>query len=193
MTQSFPYSSKETVNVLFPQGPQFGAGGFSASSKPNDSVVFFYLNMTASAVDMALNQAGYYLPLEPIEGETWPVSQSYFMDYLTGLGTVGLIGNTLRPAPSMGPGSDNSPGNIFYQQYITWISRISSGNMGLRAKYRIGSPAERFLMSPRGPLWSFEDSDVTDMADVVDFWNSAFEEEATLAYIQSGTQSFRWP
>lgn len=193
MGQYFPYTTNASVNLLFAQGPQFNGGGFSAVSKPTDNVVNYYINWVASAVDMSLNQAGYYLPLEPIEGETWPTSQSYFLDYLVALGSTGLIGNTLRPAPSMGPGTESSPGNIFYQQYNTWTARLSSGTMGLRAKFRPGSVAERFLLSPRGPLWSADDSDYTDMSDVVGFWDSAFEEEAHLKSVESETLSYRWP
>ncbi len=190
MAATFPYSSAETVQMLLSNMPSYGPG-FSAVSKPSLATVTYFLNLVGSAVDMSLGEAGYVLPLAAISDETWPTSQTYFLDYLAGLGTAGLIGNTFKPSPYMGPGTETSPGNIFYQQYNTWLKSISLGHMGLRADYRSGTPAEQFLLSPLGPRWSYGDTDFTEMQDVVGFWQSAIEEEAWLLTLEGLAQTYR--
>ncbi len=190
MAAIFPYSTPATVSLLMASNPAWSSG-FNILTKPDGETVEYFIKMVASAVDMRLMQAGYIIPLEALDGETWPESQTYFLDYLVGLGAAGLIGNTLRPAPAMGPGSENSPGNVFYQQYNTWVEMIATGKMGLRAKYRISTPAERFILSPLGPRWTYGDTEFSEMVDVVSFWSSAIEEQALLEFMQSFARSYR--
>ena len=185
----FPYSSSDTLDILLIQ--LFPAGA-SAATRPTAVQVAYYLRYAASLLDFSLSEVGYVLPLAAMTGEDWPDSQTYFLDYTVASGAAGIIGNAMRPAPAMGPGLSTSPGNVFFTHFNSFLTRLSRGETGLRANYRNGSKAERFLLTQRASMASDGDTDYMELADHLSFFDSAGEVEAYETYIQSQLATYKW-
>jgi len=185
----FPYSTASTLDILLFQ--LFPAGA-SAATRPTAVQVAYYLKYAASLLDHSLSEVGYILPLAAMTGEDWPDSQTYFLDYMVASGAAGIIGDSMRPAPAMGPGLSTSPGNVFFTHFNSFLTRLVRGETGLRASYRNGSKAERFLLTQRAAMTSEGNTDYMELADHLSFFDSAGEVEAYEIYIQSQLASYQW-
>jgi len=185
---TFPYSTADTIDILLYQ--LFPAGA-SLATRPTAVQVNYYLRYAASLLDHSFQEAGYVIPLAAITGEDWLDSQTYYLDYTVASGAAGIIGNAMRPAPAMGPGTNTSPSNVLFTQFNNALARIGRGETGFRANYRNSSLAEKSILTDRAAMASSGDTNYMEQADYLGLFESANEVQAYNEYIQSQLSSYR--
>lgn len=143
------------------------ATDFSSSTIPTDTQVDQFLTWVSGQVEMQFSMAGYKVPLATISGETWPTSQTYYLQLVTTLGAAAMAGgHSQKPAPALAPGSGQrgGSGNILQDLFQGELDKIYRPgrlqNQGVtairfRAQYYAGSPAERVVVQPKGPTTDF--------------------------------------
>jgi len=148
-----PYCSSAEVAMLFPNligGATDFEDGLTSIPK---STVDLFIQLVSGRIDAALSQAGYYIPLAAISGETWPGFQTDFLKLMTMTGVAGMLS---RPQ-SVNPIGGNQPDrNLFKEQFNKDISsifnpRTRKSTLSFRANYREGSAAEAVLSSLASP------------------------------------------
>jgi len=151
-----PYCDSAYVAFLL----SFLRGGkgqdFSPVSSPTDSIIDTLVASVAGRIDIAYMSAGYRIPFAAKTGETWPTSQTQFLQHLNGVGTAAFMGGNVVGAPATGPGRSRSSGSIYGDEWKRLINAITDLGKGVRSEALLradtfnGTPAERLLSVP-GP------------------------------------------
>ena len=155
MAVSAPYADSEMV-ALLQKNLVLGATDFTAKSPLPKNNLDNILIWVSSAVDMQLNQAGYLIPLQDLDGETWPTHQTAYLQLVTILGAIAMISPAMKPAPAQGPGRAGSSENTFQTLFNTELTRIYNMQtnrtmLRIRAKFYLGTPAEKAITEPASP------------------------------------------
>jgi hypothetical protein len=155
MAVSAPYADSEMV-ALLQKNLLLGATNFTQHSPLPKNNLDNILVWVSAAIDMQLNQAGYLIPLQDLAGETWPTHQTAYLQLVTILGAIAMISPALKPAPAQGPGRTGSSESTFQKLYNTELDRIYSLQTNrtytrLRAKFYLGTPAEKAITEPASP------------------------------------------
>lgn len=138
-----------------------GAAAFNDVTNPTKTMVQTFIGWIASQVEMQFSMAGYLIPLAELSGETWPASQTAYLQLVTTLGTVAMAGGyAQKPLPAVAPGKAGGTGNVFGDLYNAelakiWNPQTKATTLNFRAAYRIGSAAQIALTDPRGPTTEF--------------------------------------
>ncbi len=161
-----PFATSEMVAVMLPTKLGREATDFTndGQTTPSKAVVEQHIDWVSSQIEMQFGMAGYVVPLDEISGETWPTSQTFYLQFLTTLGTTAISGGySLKPAPALSPSRGGGTGNVFQVLFdiemkkIHWVS--SSGRdkstLRFRAAYYAGTPAEQLVTLPMGPTTDF--------------------------------------
>lgn len=152
-----PFTTSDMV-ALFQRNLIDGQTDFSPLTVLPDSTIDKFILLVSGSVSMKFLAAGYVLPFQVLDGETWPDHQTQFLELITCLGVCSLISPALKPAPGLGPGRTGSAGNIFKELYDEQLKLIYDGirtTLRFRAKYYRDTAAERSLLDPRGPTSDF--------------------------------------
>lgn len=128
----------------------------------------------SGAIDMALSEAGYVIPLQELSGEAWPVHQTTYLELVTSLGCASFVSPGSKPAPALGPGQKGSSGNIFDDLYKMELQKIRSGSLRYRAKFYLGTRAEINVNEPSAPVSNvgIDKIRVMTLADTADLFSS---------------------
>lgn len=148
-----PFATTEQVAEFMPAFIEH-ASDFTQASTPRKSSVSSVLALVSSQIEMSFGMAGYLVPLTEISGETWPTSQTSYLQLLTIMGTVGMIGGkALNPAGALTSARQVGSGNLFKDFFDTELKKIPISRF--RARYYIGTQAEKMLSEPMGPTTDF--------------------------------------
>lgn len=132
-----------------------GASDFSSATQPTKVAVSKFITWVAAEIDMAFARLGFYVPYQAISGEDWPDAQTSILKMMNVFGVAGMIGGpVLKPAPAMGRQTGDSA-NAYTKTYQNFISSIQTDAAGFRMNYRVGSKAEQFCRTPRGPTTDY--------------------------------------
>lgn len=152
-----PFATSAQVASFMPS--LANGSDFTSSSTPPKATVDSVLALVSSQIEMTFGQAGYLVPLAEIDGENWPSSQTSYLQLLAIMGTAGMVGgNVVKPAPALAPGRSGGTGNVFYDFFTGELKKIFDGQRAtvrFRAKYYLGTPAERLISEPSGPTTDF--------------------------------------
>jgi hypothetical protein len=159
MAVSAPYADSEMV-ALLQKNLLLGATNFTQHSPLPKNNLDNILVWVSSAIDMQLNQAGYLIPLQDLTGETWPTHQTAYLQLVAVLGTISMISPALKPAPAQGPGRTGSSESTFKMLYDAELRRmydmqLNKTHLRLRAKFYLGTPAEKAITEPASPKSDF--------------------------------------
>jgi hypothetical protein len=144
-----PFATTEQVALFMPSLIN-SASDFTESSTPKKSTVESVLALVSSQIEITFGQAGYLVPLTEIDGESWLSSQSSYLQLLTIMGTASMVGgNVLKPAPATTTARVGS-GNVFKDFFDAELKKIPISRF--RARYYIGTQAEKMLSEPMGPM-----------------------------------------
>lgn len=151
-----PYSSPAQVAYLLRS--LYLGGPPTAITVPENVIVQNHIFWSDAVLEAAFRMVGYKIPFESLSSETWPASQTAMMSYASSVGAAAMVGGyILRPAPAIGPGrsTPGASGNAYADMFERFRQDISSGGLGFRAAYQLGSKAEKFLSDPYGPRLDF--------------------------------------
>lgn len=157
MAIAAPYVTPEQV-AFFQRNLLLGATDFSPNTPVTEQAMNQFIAWSSATVDTYFSQAGYIIPFQDLEGEVWPTHQTLYLQFLTSLGASSMISPSLKPAPATGAGRTGSAGNVFQDLYSTELKRIYDGRftqLRFRAKYYLGTPAEKALLEPSSPTSDF--------------------------------------
>jgi hypothetical protein len=155
-----PFSTPEAVAYLMSIPLKTGTN-FTTTTNPTLAAVTQFISWISSQMELQFSMAGYILPLAEIADETWPTSQTTYLQLVATLGTVAMAGGfAQKPLPAIAPGRSSSSGNVFQDLYNAELAKIydSANNktwLNFRSQYRIGTPAQIALTDPRGPTTDF--------------------------------------
>lgn len=148
-----PFATTEQVAEFMPAFLE-SASDFTASSTPKKNSVSSVLALVSSQIEMAFGMAGYLVPLTEMADETWPTSQTSYLQLLTIMGTVSMVGGKmLNPSGALTSARQVGSGNLFKDFFDTEIKKIPVSRF--RARYYIGTQAEKMLSEPMGPTTDF--------------------------------------
>lgn len=155
-----PWTTAEVCAYLMSTTLKTGTN-FTATSTPNTTMVTTFIGWISSQIEMQFSMAGYLIPLAELSGETWPSSQTTYLQLVATLGSVAMAGGySQRPLPAVAPGRISSSGNVFQDLYNAELNKIYNMQTGktylnFRARYGIGTPAQEALTDPQGPSTDF--------------------------------------
>ncbi len=86
-----PYCSTSAVYYMVGKKVGSGQADFKPSGTPSKDTVEEWVENASSRIDGALHSAGYYVPLQAMEDETWPDWQTKFMAYFCAVGVASMI------------------------------------------------------------------------------------------------------
>lgn len=142
MAVSAPFCLSSDVAMYHPVLLQDSLSDFEDDlSTPSKTEVDAFIVSISNAILMRLAQGGWYVPLQDLDGETWPDHQTEMLKLMTIVGVGFFISGPNISNPG-GRGERKSP---FQQQYETMLNDLYNpmtkvaGNF--RAKYRMGTPA----------------------------------------------------
>lgn len=151
-----PYSVSSQVGLLL--NPLMNNSlDFTENTTPKKSAVDQYLVWISNQIDLQFAQAGYIVPFQILDGESWYEHQTMYLELVCALGAAALAGgHVLKPAPALSPGRGNSSGNIYQDLYNTELTKIydrftKQSTVRFRAKAFSGTPAEYSIREPVGP------------------------------------------
>lgn len=161
-----PFATSAAVAYLLQTFLQMGTDFDEVETTPRKSTVEQHITWVSAQVEMQFQMAGYVVPLATVSGETWPSSQTTYLQLVTSFGAAALSGgHSLRPAPALGPGQPGSSGNIFQDMFQQELRKIFTPPVGIggvgktflkfRAQYYAGTPAEEAISLPKGPTTDF--------------------------------------
>lgn len=157
-----PYCTSSQVAMLLTNGYP---DGFNLKTRPTSTQIETHLIWISNQVDMQFSQAGYIVPLQALDAG-WPDHQSYYLQMVTALGVAALAGGfSVKPAPALNPGRNNSTGNVFQDLYNTELKkiyddRVRDTSIRFQAKTYAGSLAERSITEPIGPSLDYMTGDM---------------------------------
>lgn len=123
---------------------------------PKKSTVDNVIRMIDSRIMLQFQQAGYVIPFQAATNEIWPAFQTQYLKLLSSVGTAAYIGGyVLKPAPAIQTGRGGSVDNVYQSQFdehmrLIWDGR--STQTRFRANYYLGTPAEKAITEPGGPM-----------------------------------------
>ena len=148
-----PFATTEQVAEFMPAFID-DATDFTQASTPRKSSVSSVLALVSSQIEITFGQAGYLVPLTELDGESWPSSQTSYLQLLTIMGTVGMTGGKmLNPAGALTSARQVGSGNGFRDFFEGELKKIPISRF--RARYYIGTQAEKMLSEPMGPTTDF--------------------------------------
>ena len=151
-----PYAVSAQVALLLPNLMN-SKTDFDDNTTIKKSAVDQYLTWISNEIDLQFQQAGYVVPFQELDGESWPEHQNYYLELLASLGAAALTGgHVLKPAPALTPGRGNSSGNIYQDMYNLelrkiWDAFAQRTDIRFRCKAYAGSKAEWSISEPTGP------------------------------------------
>lgn len=163
------------------------ATDFSADTTPTKTAVEQFITWVDSQIEGQFRMAGYKIPLAVISGETWPTSQTTYLQLVSTLGVAAMAGgHSQRPAPALSASRQGGSGNVLQDLYQAELDKIftllpgsrgkASGNgvtlLNFRADYYAGSIAEMAVTEPKGPTTDFLESKYDPMRQL-DNWSIA--------------------
>ena len=166
------------------------ATDFSTSSTVTKTQVDQFISWISSQIDLQFSMAGYTLPLAELSGETWPTSQTTWLQITATLGAVAMAGGyAQKPLPAIAPGRGGGSGNTFQDLYQAELNKIYNPQtkqtyLNFRAQYRVGTPAQIALTDPRGPTSDFMEGRL-DPVRYYDNWCIADSILNVQAYLES--------
>lgn len=137
------------------------ATDFTTTTFPTLAMVNQFISWVSSQMELQFSMAGYVVPFTEVSGETWPTSQTTYLQLVATLGTVAMAGGfAQKPLPAIAPGRAGGSGNVFQDLYNAELLKIYDPQtkqtyLNFRSGYRIGSPAQVALTDPRGPTTDF--------------------------------------
>lgn len=148
-----PYSTPTQVSYLLQ--PMFRGAIPGAGTAVTDTVFDQLIPWVDSVIDGYFRSVGYKIPFAVITGETWHVSQTTLLSYMSAIGAAAMAGgHVLNPAPAMMPirsgGGDQHPYAIAIDKSL---AKILETGYHLRGDFYLGTDAEQWLSEPLGP-WS---------------------------------------
>lgn len=148
-----PYCTSEDVAAfLLNLAP---SGDFSTNTTPTKAAVESLIGMYSGWIEARFASIGYFVPWVELDGESWPDFQGAILKLMNALGAAGAIsGPVLKPAPAIG-GKRGQADNVLTADFKQFLEQVSVDGHGIRAKYRVGSKAERFVHDPIGPLTDY--------------------------------------
>lgn len=157
-----PFATSAAVAAMMPTTVH-GASDFDdvGGTVPTKSAVTTVINLISSQVEMQFQMAGYVVPLAVVSGESWPSSQTTYLQLVTTLGAAAMAGgHGMKPLPALGPGRTGGTGNIFQDLYEKELRKIYDQRtnrtyLHFRADYYAGSAAEKAILTPKGPTTDF--------------------------------------
>lgn len=155
-----PWTTSEAVAFLMGVTLKTGTN-FTTTTNPTLAAVTQFISWISSQIELQFSMAGYILPLAEIADETWPTSQTTYLQLIATLGTVAMAGGfAQKPLPAIAPGRSGSSGNVFQDLYNAELAKIynpqtNATYLNFRATYRVGSPAQIACSDPRGPMTDF--------------------------------------
>lgn len=163
---SKPYTTTAQVAMLIPVLLN-NATDFSTTTTPKKAQVEQYITWVSNQIDMQFQQAGYIMPFQSLDDETWPEHQTYYLQLIAALGSAALTGgHVLKPAPAISTGRGVSTGNIYQDLYNQELKKVYSNGSGyginsetssirFRCKAYSGSVAEKSVREPTGPTLDY--------------------------------------
>lgn len=148
-----PYVTSEQVSI-FVKNVVFKSTDFNSSTTLSKENVEQFIVWVGSQIDCKFSEAGFVIPFQTLSNETWPTHQTNYIELLTCLGVVTMIPAAMKPAPGVGPGAKGSAGNVWQEMFNKELDRVYDGTrsrLRFRAKYYMGTPAEKALLEPVGP------------------------------------------
>lgn len=151
-----PYTTSAAVAVLLTT-PLSKKSELDNSTTPGKTATDQIISWICSQIDLQFSMAGYVVPFVAISGETWPTSQTTYLQLISTLGAAAMAGgHSLRPAPALAPGRQGGSGNVFQDLYDKELLKIYDSRTGLsmarfRASYYPATPAEKSIGTPYGP------------------------------------------
>ena len=170
---------------------------FHADTPSTKTAVDAMIGMIASQVDMALQSAGYIMPIAEIEGETWPDHQTSWLRMIIAMGTAAFaVGHVLKPAPALSPSRPGSTGNLFQDLFNFEIKKIwnpatQEASSRLRAQTYPMSPAQLAITNPVAPMTDWSEGKF-DYARHADFYDVADTMHRINVQLSSRYNTFRW-
>lgn len=129
----------------------------NAGTSVTDTVFDQLISWTDAVIDGDFRSVGYKIPFVVVTGETWHVSQTTLLSFISALGAAAMAGgHILNPAPAMMPirsgGGDQHPYALAIDKTRL---KIREDGFRLRANFYLGTKAEKWLSEPRGPWTDF--------------------------------------
>ncbi len=161
-----PFTTTAAVLYLL-QSRYPGHSDFDVASTPDKTTVTQHITWIDSQIEMQFSSAGYRIPLAEISGETWPTSQTTFLQLISTLGVAAMAGgHTFRPAPALSATQRRGSGNVYQDLYQAELDKIFAVRprgpgktfIRFRADYYAGSIAEESVTEPKGPTTDFLES-----------------------------------
>ena len=139
-----PYTDSATVALLMPTLLN-RATDFGPDTPITKDVVDRIITWVSSVVEMTFAEVGYVIPFQELEGETWPTSQTDYLQYVTALGTAAhILSTTLKPAPATGQGRVGTQESNFKLGFEDELHKIRTV-LPFRALAVVGSAADNRL------------------------------------------------
>lgn len=157
------YTTSDKVASLLPLKLR-GGDKFTSGTSPTKTMVDYYITLIQSQVDIQFRAAGYYIPFQVISGETWPDSQTNYLDFVTTMGAAAFAGGwALKPAPALDRSRSGGTGNVFQDLFDAELVRIydyraNVSSIRFRALYYPDTAAEKAVEDPRSPTTEFLES-----------------------------------
>lgn len=159
-----PFTTSEMVAYLLTVKLN-KATNFSASTTPTLAAVNQFITWVSAQIEQRFGMAGYKVPLAEISGETWPTSQTTYLQLTATLGAAAMAGgHSQLPAPAMAPAQRGGSGNVLQDMFIAELNNIftpgrrpgqGTTTMRFRAQYWPDTPAENVTNTPKGPTTDF--------------------------------------
>lgn len=157
-----PYTTSAAVaimmNVPLKGGTDFANDG---TTVPTKTAVETMIGWISSQIDLQFSMAGYILPFAALTDESWPTTQTTYLQLIATLGTAAMAGGySQKPLPAVSPGRTGGTGNVLQDLYLAELKKIfdpqfNRTSLNFRSTYRIGTPAQIALTDPRGPTTDF--------------------------------------
>jgi hypothetical protein len=154
MAPTTPYSTAAQAAILMQS--MFRGIVPGATTPITATVLSTLITWTDSIIDQRFAGIGYVIPFQGISGETWPASQTSFLNFLSAIGSAAMAGGyILTPAPDMRPGRAGGERNIYAALFESLLGKVEINGQGFRAAYWPGTKAEKWIDTPKGPRLDF--------------------------------------
>lgn len=155
-----PYANSMQVGVLVPNLLKGGDDFDYVETFPKKGQVETVLHWISNQIDNQFAQAGYIMPFQVIDEESWPDHQTFYLEMITALGTAAYVGQwILNPAPALNTGRNVNTGNVYQNMFNEELKKIynpanpfgTRSIIRFRAKTYSGTEAEYSVREPVGP------------------------------------------
>ena len=156
MAATVPYSTPAQAAYLLQN--IFRGATPSGSTVVTDTVFVQLISWTDAMIDGNFAAVGYKVPYVALAGETWPVTQTVLLSYMSAVGAAAMAGgHILKPAPALQPGREGGNQNVYALMIDRFFEQVNEHGFHFRAQYHEGTKAEKWLgkrYGPRTDFWS---------------------------------------